>query len=339
MKKSRKADEKNSLEQLLLRWKRYYDENKTKVLQFVLVFAAVVVIVALLRSGVFKGSNKNDVVDTTYYAATQASFAGVGAPDADAFAVNASAYGSTVAGGVLHVDAGEAYVRRGFEDVAKKQRYSAGTKLEEGEKLNDPKASYASAVEEFEKATACSDADIKARAYYGEGAAQESIASVSENDEAVVAALDAAKTCYEKVASASASSPYASLVKKRLESLANPATVDYYKAIAHAFVTLPDPADTPSITTGDDSLEVGAPVDVNEEFNLNEDSEAEKPADDAAPAAEASVEEAASAEEAAPAEETTTVEEAPAAEESAPVEEAPAEEAPAAEATEAAPAE
>ena len=94
--------------------------------------------------------------------------------------------------------------------------------------------------------------------------------SVSENDEAVVAALDAAKACYEKVASASASSPYASLAKKRLESLANPATVDYYKAIAHAFVTLPDPADTPSITTGDDSLEVGAPVDVNEEFNLNE---------------------------------------------------------------------
>ena len=47
MKKSKKADEKNSLEQLLLRWKRYYDENKTKVLQFVLVFAVVVVVVAL----------------------------------------------------------------------------------------------------------------------------------------------------------------------------------------------------------------------------------------------------------------------------------------------------
>ena len=111
MKKSRKADEKNSLEQLLLRWKQYYDENRTKVFQFVLVFVAVVVVVALLRSGVFKGSNKNDVVDTTYYAATQASFAGAGAPDADAFAANASAYGATVAGGILHVDAGEAFVR------------------------------------------------------------------------------------------------------------------------------------------------------------------------------------------------------------------------------------
>lgn len=308
MKKSKKADEKNSLEQLLLRWKRYYDENKTKVLQFVLVFAVVVVVVALFRSGVFKGSNKNDVVDTTYYAATQASFAGAGAPDADAFAANASAYGATVAGGILHVDAGEAFVRRGFEDVARKQRYSAGTKLGEGEKLNDPKASYNSAIEEFEKAAACSDPDVKARAYYGEGAAQESIASVSDNDEAVVAALDAAKACYEKVATASATSPYASLAKKRLESLAKAATVDYYKAIAHAFVTLPDPADTPSITSGDDSLDVGSPINVDEEFKLNEE-------DDSASDAAAATEESASAE--APAEEPAQTE-APAEEPAAP---------------------
>jgi len=308
MKKSKKADEKNSLEQLLLRWKRYYDENKTKVLQFVLVFAVVVVVVALFRSGVFKGSNKNDVVDTTYYAATQASFAGAGAPDADAFAANASAYGATVAGGILHVDAGEAFVRRGFEDVARKQRYSAGTKLGEGEKLNDPKASYNSAIEEFEKAAACSDSDVKARAYYGEGAAQESIASVSDNDEAVVAALEAAKACYEKVATASATSPYASLAKKRLESLAKAATVDYYKAIAHAFVTLPDPADTPSITSGDDSLDVGSPINVDEEFKLNEE-------DDSASDAAAATEESASAE--APAEEPAQTE-APAEEPAAP---------------------
>ena len=51
MKKSKKADEKNSLEQLLLRWKRYYDENKTKVLQFVLVFAVVVVVVFIVVTG------------------------------------------------------------------------------------------------------------------------------------------------------------------------------------------------------------------------------------------------------------------------------------------------
>lgn len=325
MKKSKKTDEKNSLEQLLIRWKQYYDENRTKVFQFVLIFVVVVVVVSLLRSGVFKGSNKNDIVDTTYYAATQSSFAGVGAPDADAFASNATAYGSTVAGGVLHVDAGEAFVRRGFEDVARKQRYSAGTKLEEGEKLNDPKASYTSAVEEFEKAAACSDADVKARAYYGQGAAQESIASVSDSDEAVVAALDAAKACYEKVASASATSPYASLAKKRLESLAKPATVDYYKAIAHAFVTLPDPADTPSITSGDNSLDVGSSINVGEEFKLEgSDSDSaepagESPSAEAAPAAEnsAAQSEAESATEEAPAVETAQPEVAPTADETA----------------------
>lgn len=47
MKKAKKADEKNSLEQLLLRWKGSYEANKIKTRQFVLVFLCVVIVVLL----------------------------------------------------------------------------------------------------------------------------------------------------------------------------------------------------------------------------------------------------------------------------------------------------
>lgn len=288
MKKLKKADEKNSLEQLLLRWKRYFDENKTKTLQSVVVFLVVVVAVLLFRSGAFKGSNKNDFVDETYYAATQASFEGASAPDADAFAVAGEAYKNTAAGDVLYVDAAESFVRRGNQEVTRKQRYSAGTKLEEGEKLPDPKESYNSAIANFEKAASSRDPEIKARAVYGEGVAQEALASVSDSDDAVVAALNAAKACYESVVSDSSNSPYASLAKERLGKVASEQTINYYKAIAHAFVTLPDPADAPSITSGDNTLETGSPVNVDKEFQLNNDEAETEKAD----SAEASSEEA-----------------------------------------------
>ena len=63
MKKAKKADEKNSLEQLLLRWKGSYEANKIKTRQFVLVFLCVVIVVLLFRSGVFRGSNKGDLLN------------------------------------------------------------------------------------------------------------------------------------------------------------------------------------------------------------------------------------------------------------------------------------
>ncbi|MGI6400895.1 MAG: tetratricopeptide repeat protein [Thermoguttaceae bacterium] len=275
MKKSKRADERNSLEQLLLRWKRKYDENRTKTLQVVLVFLLVVVVVLLFRSGIFGGADKNDVADNAYFAATQSSFAGVSAPDADAFAAVASSYENTPTGALLHINAGEAFVRRGLADVTRKQRYSAGTKLEEGEMLGDPAQSYSAAIEEFEKAlSSSSDADVKARALYGQGVAHESLASVADNDQSVVEALNAAKACYEKVLEVSPQSPYVPLAKEYLGRLDSEHTVEYYKATAHAFVTLPDPAETPSITSGDDSLEAGSMFDLGEEFDLQDDDEA-----------------------------------------------------------------
>ena len=272
MKKAKKADEKNSLEQLLLRWKGSYEANKTKTHQFVLVFLCVVIVVLLFRSGVFRGSNKGDLLDSTYYGATQASFAGAGMPDANQFATVATAYSNTTSGAVLHADAGEAFVRCGFSEIARKQRYSAGAKLAEGETLADPKVSFNSAVEEFSKAASCKDASVVSRAYYGIGVAKEALASVADDEAAVAQALEEAKTNYEKAVDASKNSPYVKLAEQRINALSKPLTTNYYKNAANTFVNLPNPEDTASILSGDESLEAGSSVKVDSEFNLDEES-------------------------------------------------------------------
>lgn len=283
MNKAKMTDEKNSLEQLLLRGKESYDQNKAKTLQFVLLFVLVVVVVMMIRSGVFRGADKGDMVDSAYYAATQASFAGVGAPDGASLAATAAAYNKSKSAATLHAEAGEAFVRCGLSDVARKQRYSAGSKLQEGETLVDPKDNLNAAVSEFEAVAASKNADLSARALYGCGIAYEVLASVAENDDQVVANLNEAKARYEQVASVAANSPYAPLAAERLASVAKDQTVAYYKTVAHAFVTLPDPTTVPSITSGDDSLEAGSALNVGEEFKLNEDA----PAVEEAPSPEA----------------------------------------------------
>ena len=275
----KKADEKNSLEQLLLRWKSSYEENKTKTNQFLVVFLLVVVVVVLFRSGAFRGTNKDDLADTVYYRATQASFAGVDSPDAQTLADTASAY-SSEDGAILHLDSGEAYVRRGIVAIERKQRYSSGVKLAEGEELIDPVFNFEKAVEEFEKGVTSSNADLKARAYYGIGVAQEALASVTDGDDAVVAALDAAKTAYEEVAKVCDNSPYVALATDRLDNLSKDLTVTYYKTVANTFVTLPDPKDSASILSGKDELEIGEPVKVDPEFNVNEGADGESEATD-----------------------------------------------------------
>ncbi len=272
MKKAKKADEKNSLEQLILRWKGSYEANKSKTHQFILVFLCVVIVVLLFRSGVFRGSNKGDLLDSTYYGATQASFAGMGMPDANQFATVATAYSNTSTGAILHADAGEAFVRCGFNEISRKQRYSAGAKLAEGETLGDPKVSFNSAVEEFSKATSCKDSSIVPRAYYGIGVANEALASVAADDAAVAQALAEAESNYKKAIEASENSPYVKLASQRINSLSKPLTTDYYKNAAKTFVSLPDPEESASILSGDESLEAGSSVNVDNEFNLDEES-------------------------------------------------------------------
>ncbi len=81
MKKTRKIDEKNSLEALLLKGKSAYEDNKTKTFQYILIAVLIIVAVTVVRTKFNGTSGKYNAADSAYYDATQSSFSGRGAPD------------------------------------------------------------------------------------------------------------------------------------------------------------------------------------------------------------------------------------------------------------------
>ena len=332
MKKNKKTDERNSLEQLLIQGKAWYEANSAKTMQFVLVFLLVVLVVWIIRSGVFSSSGKGVMADRAYYNATDAAIV-TGAPDARALKATADAYRSAKTGAVLYAETGDAFLRCGLRDVQNKRRYSAGATLAKDEKPGDPQENFNAAIEAYNQAAASRDAVVVARANYGAGLAFEQLAAVAASDEDCVARLTDAIERYTKAAvSDDENDPYAKMAKSKVETLSKESTVAYYKSVAHKFVTLPDPATTPSIRTGDDSLEPGSGANVGSDFDVNDDeapeTAVETPAEEAAPAPAAEPATEAPAEEAAPAPAAEPATEAPA-EEAAPAPAAePATEAP-----------
>ena len=306
MARAKKTDEKNSLEQLLLRWKKAFEENKKQAYQYILLAVLLILVVVVVRMKFNSASGKLDPADTAYYTATSPTFSGVGLPDGQMLASAAASYKNTVAGGVLNAEAGDAYLISGQSDVSAAESYSRGVKPAEGEepvKPADPSVNFTAAFDAYQAATACSDPEVRARAFYGMGVAQELLASVAADDAAVDAALAKAKEAYAKVAEASSTSPYCGPATRALGKLDSALTVDYYKSAANAFVNLPEPSKESILSEGADSLTPGEKVDVKD-FETNDDSEEEAlPVDepisadaaDAAPAEEA----AAPAEEAA----------------------------------------
>ena len=71
---------------------------------------------------------------------------------------------------------------------------------------------------------------------------------------------------------ASKNSPYVKLAEQRINALSKPLTTNYYENAANTFVNLPNPEDTASILSGDESLEAGSSVKVDSEVNLDEES-------------------------------------------------------------------
>ncbi len=273
MKKAKKSDEKNSLEQLLLKGKSAYEGNKTKTYQYVLIAVAVVVVVWSVQSKLFSGaSSKLDAADVTYYAATQAAFSGQGVADGESLKNAAGAYKNSVTGSVLNADAGDAYLSAGQADIVAKQNYSRGVKSTDGEVKTpaDPTVNFTAAYEAFMAATSCSDSSVQARAYYGAGAAQEFMASVAGED-AVEGAIEKAKEAYKKAAEIS-DSPYSEIASKALANLEKGLVVDYYKSIAKKFNTMPEPSEESILSDGADELVPGAPVNNSDEFKTNDDS-------------------------------------------------------------------
>ena len=302
----KKVDEKNSLEQFLIKSKKTFEGNKSAAFQYILIVILAIVVVAMVRVKFFSGaSGKLNAADSAYYQATLSSFSGSGVADGQTLLNAASAYKNKVTGDVLNAEAGDAFLTAGQNDVQAKRSYSRGVKTSDGENKApaDPSVNFNAAYDAYQAAAKSSDLEVRARAYYGAGVAQESLASVAASDADVEAAIEKAKESYKKVAEASKDSPYCDLATKALQNLDRALTIEFYKSVADKFRNLPEPSDESILSGNGDELNVGEQIDVSG-FETNDDSgeeDVKEPqADDPAPA-----EEAASAE-AAPAESTET---------------------------------
>lgn len=291
------SNDKNSLEQLLIRGKDNLAQNKAKAVQFLLVFVVVLGAIWAFRALATGGSAE----------LTQADAVRNSAQTPQELVAAASGFvGETAA--ALYADAGEAFLSQGQNEIARKKANSRAAENDPEAAALDPSVNFGEAVKAFDAAFGLGSADMKARAAFGAGAAQEALASVAADDAAVDAAVEAAKAQYAKVAEVCASSPYCESAAARLAALDRAVAVDYLKATAKTFRELPTPPEkAESILTGDGELTPGETANVGE-FGLN----ADEPATEAAPAEET------------PATEEAPAEETPAAE-AAPAEEAPTE--------------
>ena len=289
------SNDKNSLEQLLIRVKDGLAQNKAKACQFLLVFALVLLAIWLIRAKMTGADSALTVADGIRATATE--------PKQLADAA-ATFKGETAA--ALYVDAGEAYLNLGLNEIARKKTNSRAAENDPEAAALDPSVNFAEAVKAFDAAFGLGSADLKARAAFGAGAAQEALATVAADDAAVDAAVEAAKAQYAKVAEVSASSPYCEAAAERLAALDRAVAVDYLKAAAKKFRELPTPPEkAESILTGDGVFTPGETTNVGE-FDLN----ADEPATDAAPAAEETPAEATPATEEAATDATPATEEA-----------------------------
>ena len=281
------SNDKNSLEQLLIRGKDGLAQNKAKAGQFLLVFVVVVVAIYGIRALKNGGDSALTAADGARATATEPK---------QLVAAAANFKGETAA--ALYIDAGEAYLNLGTSEIARKKANSRAAENDPEAAALNPSVNFGEAVKAFEAAFAFGSAEMKARAAFGAGAAQEALASVAADDAAVDAAVAAAKAQYAKVAEVCASSPYCKVAAERVASLDRAVAADYLKAAAKKFRELPTPPEkAESILTGDGELTPGETTNVGE-FGLNADE---------APAEEAPTTEAAPAEEA-PATETTPAE-------------------------------
>lgn len=278
------ANDKNSLEQLLIRGKDGLTQNKAKAGRGLLVFVLVLVAIWVVRAKFTGVDSRLTAADAVRNAAT----------DPKELADAAALFkGETAAS--LYADAGETYLNVGLSEIARKKANSVAAKNDPEAAALDPSVNFGEAMKAFDAAFGLGSADMKARASFGAGAVQEALASVAADDAAVVAALEEAKTRYAKVAEVCASSPYCEAAAERLAALERAVAGDFYKDAANRFKNLPVPSETESILSGDGELKPGETPNV-EGFELNADEPAVDEEATEAPAEEAEAAEAAPAE-------------------------------------------
>ncbi|MBR2693667.1 MAG: hypothetical protein IKE69_05590 [Thermoguttaceae bacterium] len=292
------VQEANSLEKLLISTGDYLKENREKCLQTLLLILVAVAAVVFLRT-YFYGKPKKfqQDFDQAYAISSQQAML-TGLPSVEPYDTLAAHYNRGDAGAEIRINAAEAVLKTGQNQVERKKAASRAGRAAADVIAMDPEATFNDAIKRFEEVTSpqmAVDRGLAARALYGLASAWENLAAVTAGDDEVNVKLDTAKGGYQRVIGEFAETPYAAQAKIRLAKVDEPLTREFYKKSAADYVAMPVPEEIKPeesiLPEGSDQLDPAADV-TGEDFSLEGD-EVEataEPAPEAEPAAEAPAE-------------------------------------------------
>ena len=238
----------NSLEKLILDCGKWYRENKEKALWSVLIFLVALTAFLFIRFFLLGGNQKaKNNLDDAYYISTTQSFLNMGAaPDPAPWEQLSQEYSRGDDGALVRVSLGEAILKNGQNEVARKMANSQAEYNDETVAALTPETTFNNALKPFEEVLAgmTKDKTLLARAAYNIGAVYENLASFAAAD-AVETDLNKAKEYY-KTAADSGEETYGKLAAARLAALEKPITVAYYKQTADRFAKMPVPPTRPA---------------------------------------------------------------------------------------------
>ena len=306
------VQEANSLENLLVSTGTYFKEKREKCLQILLLILVAVAAIVFLRTYIYGKPQKfQQDFDRAYTLSSQQAMM-TGLPTAAPYDELAAHYTRGNAGAEIRINAAEAVLKIGQNEVERKKSASQIGRASADVIAMNPEETFSDAVKRFETVTDASmatDPVLAARALYGLASAWENLASVTAGDDEVNVKLDTAKVAYQQIVTLFSKTPFAPRAEARLAQLDEPLVREFYKKSAAEFVAMPVPEEIKPAESilPENAGELDPNADVKgEDFSLEEgeapaaeEDAGEEPAESAAPADESSDDAAA-----APAEET-----------------------------------
>ena len=312
MKQSKKEESVNSLEKLLVSTGKTLKDKKESFTQILLVVLIVILAFVFLRTYLIgKPRRAQGAIDEAYYNSTVM------------FSLNPAPYQALSGqltkgndGAEVRILLGEAFLKKGQMEVTEKKGASEAKKTTADVIAMNPEATFNDAIKEFEEvinAQMPSDPLLLARALYDCGAAYENLAAITAGDDEVAVKLDAATSQYQMILEKAGQTAFAPQARLRIDALADPLTLAFYKKAANDYVTMPAPElETPAESilseNAEDLTPTDTPITGDGEFQLDQKA---TPVENATPTEEATpVENATPTEEPAPTENATPTEEA-----------------------------
>lgn len=231
-----KNEHSNDLENFLRNTWKHFNEDRSRLLQYLLLILVCAGTFFLVRFYMQRNNSglQRDMDNAYYIATNQSLLAPNVAPNPIPLEELSKAVAKGEEGVVLKILAAEAHLKAGIVAVEEKRGLNPESQAGETEAPSiptDPNKSFEAAATILKELTAGSiknikNPDIMPRAWYASGILMEQLAAIEADSDAQ---LDKAVACYEAVVNHFPNSPFVAPARGRIESLAKPATRDYYK--------------------------------------------------------------------------------------------------------------